>query len=267
MAESVTKPLSFFKESRNVRKGMNEASLRELGESMLQDGQLQDVIAQPDGTLIFGHRRLAAAKLVGGIESLTVKIVENAIEAGKVLILQAVENEQRENLTDFERWRMVEELRQLYPKWMAKDLAEALHKDSPYITRYQSPSKCIPAVQEAFEAGRLGISSVYNLSRSSEKEQHELLAMKLGGASRDDLVRSVQRRKRPTNGVRTGRLSCPLPSGITVTLSGIEIGMDEGIEALTAAAKEMKKALSEGLDAKTAQAVWRDRARKETADV
>jgi hypothetical protein len=43
--------------------------------------------------------------------------------------------------------------------------------------------------------------------------------------------------------------------------------MEEGIEALAAAAKEMKKALAEGLDAKTAQAVWRDRARKEEAHV
>ncbi len=265
MAE--TKPLSFFKPSRNIRKGMNEASLRELGESMLKDGQLQDVIAQPDGTLICGHRRLAAAKLCG-IAMLSVKIVENAIEAGRVFILMAVENEQRENLTDPERWRMVEEIRRLYPKWMAKDIAEALHKDPAWITRYQSPSKTIPAVQEAFEAGRLGISEVYAISRSSEKDQHDLLAMKLGGASRDEVVRAVQRRKRPNgNGARTSRISCPLPSGVTVMVSGSEIGMDEGIEALAAAAREMKKALNEGLDAKTAQAVWRDRARKETADV
>ena len=76
----------------------------------------------------------------------------------------------------------------------------------------------------------------------SEKDQHELLAMKFGGASRDELVRAVQRNKRPTNGVRTSRISCPLPSGVTVTVSGSEIGMDEGIEALAVAAKEMKKA-------------------------
>ena len=176
------KATSWFKESRNVRDGMDETSLRQLGESMLNEGQLQDVIAQSEGTLIVGHRRLAAAKLVG-IATLSVKIVENVVEAGRAVVLQAIENEQRKNLTDPERWRMVEELRRLYPRWMAKDISEALHKDPSWVTRYSSPSRCLPAVQEAFVAGRLGISDCYAISKVSEREQHELLALKLRGAN------------------------------------------------------------------------------------
>jgi ParB-like chromosome segregation protein Spo0J len=75
MAE--TRPLSWFRESKNVRIGLlDETKLRELGASMVRFGQLQDVIAEPDGKLIAGFRRLAAAKLVG-IETLSVKIVES----------------------------------------------------------------------------------------------------------------------------------------------------------------------------------------------
>jgi ParB-like chromosome segregation protein Spo0J len=70
------KPTSWFRESRNARQApLDENKLRELGASMVKYGQLQDVVAEPDGTLIVGHRRLAAAKLMG-IESLTAKIVE-----------------------------------------------------------------------------------------------------------------------------------------------------------------------------------------------
>jgi ParB-like nuclease domain len=77
MAGSESKPTEWFKPSRNVRSGpLDEMKLRELGSSMLRFGQLQDVIAESDGTLIAGYRRLAAAKLVG-IETLTVKIVES----------------------------------------------------------------------------------------------------------------------------------------------------------------------------------------------
>jgi ParB/RepB/Spo0J family partition protein len=255
-------PTSWFKESRNVRKGMDEASIRELGESMLKNGQLQDVIAQPDGTLIFGHRRLAAAKLFG-IPTLAVKIVGTAIEAGQVLVLQAIENEQRENLSDPERWKMVEELRRLYPKWMAKDISEALHKDPTWVTRYLSPSKCVPAVQEAFAAGRLGISDCYAISKVSEREQHDLLTLKLGGATRDDLERAVKRINQPKgNGsVRAKRVRCPVGNA-TVIVSGSAIGLDEAIDAVLAAAKEMKRARDEGLDAKTAQAVWQKRISK-----
>lgn len=76
MASRDDKPVSWFKESRNIRKApLDETKLRELGESILKHGQLQDVIAASDGTLIVGYRRLAAAKLVG-IEKLSVKIVE-----------------------------------------------------------------------------------------------------------------------------------------------------------------------------------------------
>jgi ParB family transcriptional regulator, chromosome partitioning protein len=262
MAESVIRQIDWFKESRNIRKGMDEASLRELGESMLKHGQLQDVISQPDGTLICGHRRLAAAKLVR-IATLTVKIVESAAEAGKVVVLQAIENEQRQNLTDPERWRMVEELRRLYPKWIAKDISEALHKDPSWVTRYLSPSKCLPAVQEAFAAGRLGISDCYAISKVTEREQHELLALKLGGATRDDLECAVKRINRPR---RNGsgcekRVRCPLATA-TVIVTGNAIGLDEAIDAVLAAAKEMKRARDEGLDAKTAQAVWEKRLTK-----
>jgi ParB-like chromosome segregation protein Spo0J len=69
------RPTGWFKDSANIRSGMDEAGLRQLGESMLAYGQLQDVVALADGTLIVGHRRLAAAKLMG-IVTLTVKIVE-----------------------------------------------------------------------------------------------------------------------------------------------------------------------------------------------
>jgi ParB-like chromosome segregation protein Spo0J len=75
MAESVIRPIDWFKDSPNIRQVMDEASLRELGESMLTYGQLQDVVALADGKVIFGHRRLAAAKLCG-IATLTVRIVE-----------------------------------------------------------------------------------------------------------------------------------------------------------------------------------------------
>lgn len=185
------------------------------------------------------------------------------MDAVRVVLMQVAENEQRESLTEFERWQACEELRRLNPKWSAQELGTALNKGASWVTHYLSPSKCIPVVQEAFEAGRLGISDCYAISKALERDQHELLRMKLDeGASRDDLERAVKRINRPTrNGssVRLSRIKCPLPSGMSVVVSGTGIGLDEGIEALTAAAREMKKARDEGLDAKTAQAVWQKR--------
>jgi hypothetical protein len=186
------------------------------------------------------------------------------VDSGKRLLMQFAENEQRENFSDFERWKIVEELRQLYPKWMAKEIAGALQKDPTWVTHYSSPSNCIPAVQEAFEAGRLGISDCYAISKVSDRDQHEMLALKLGGATRDALEQAVRRINRPNrNGsaVRLSRIKCPLPNA-TVIVSGDSIGLDESIDAVLAAAKEMKRARDEGLDARTAQAVWLKRLKK-----
>ena len=49
---------------------------------------------------------------------------------------------------------------------------------------------------------------------------------------------------------------------MNVVICGDAIGLDESIEAVLAAAKEMKRARDEGLDAKTAQAVWQKRLKK-----
>jgi hypothetical protein len=50
------------KAAMSPKKPHDETKLRELGESMLKDGQLQDVIAQPDGSLIFGHVLMAGRR-------------------------------------------------------------------------------------------------------------------------------------------------------------------------------------------------------------
>jgi hypothetical protein len=63
MAESVVRPIGRFKESPNICCEMNEASLRELGENMLTHGQLQDVIATEDGTVM--HVRGLRGQLEG----------------------------------------------------------------------------------------------------------------------------------------------------------------------------------------------------------
>ena len=58
--------------------------------------------------------------------------------------------------------------------------------------------------------------------------------------------------------VRASTIRCPLAGGPVVTVSGDELSLDEAIDALKEALKAMTKARDTGLDAKTAQAVWKD---------
>jgi len=61
--------------------------------------------------------------------------------------------------------------------------------------------------------------------------------------------------------LKVSRIKCPLPSGATIQVSGESISLDDAIEAAQEWIKEAKKASEQGLDAKTFQAVMRDKAK------
>ena len=86
-------------------------------------------------------------------------------------------------------------LLRLNPGWTQKDLAEQLHVDPSMVIRLLSPSKCIESVQAALAEGTIGISDCYAISRLGEAEQAAALAMKLNGASRDQLASHARRQK------------------------------------------------------------------------
>lgn len=261
MPQFALKPTQWFKVNRQVRQKFNEAELRRLGESM-KVKQLEPLIALADGTLICGERRLRAALLVG-ITHLEVKILdEEALTPSQIQIFQITENVQREDLTGPERWRGCEELLRLNPGWTNKELAEHLKLDASMITRLLSPSKTIAAVQDAFVAGKLGISEVYAISKAPHDQQAALLAAKLAGANRDELERFQRNGSTPAAAsAKQNRYKISLSSGATVTVAGKELSLDGVIDTLQDVLKAAKKARDEALDAKTFVQVMRDKAK------
>ena len=257
------KPLNWFKPDPNQpRKHFDETRLRELAESMRVRGQLQPVLAKPDGTLLAGERRLRAAPLAGLTELLTI-ITDRMLSDTEIKLIALTENMQREDLTGYEQWLGCAELMFMNPTWQMKDLAAELKKDPSSMTRILSPSKCIPAWQEALKDGKVGISDCYAASKLPEDAQAELLALKLSGASRDAIEQAGRKKRNgSTTAVKVSRLKVPLAGGATVQVSGPGITLDDAIEATQAALKEMKKAREDGLDSKTAQAVFRDKSKK-----
>jgi ParB family chromosome partitioning protein len=261
MPQLASKPPSWFKINPQCRKAFDEGELRLLGES-LKVKQLQPVLAKPDGTLIAGERRVRGAKLVG-LESLQVIVTDEPLTDSQIRILQLTENLHRADLTGHEKWLACAELMCMNPAWQLKDLADHLKFDPSMVTRLLSPSKCIPAVQEALAAGRLGISDCYAMSKVDAKEQHHLLAMKLDGASRDAIEKEGRKtRNGSTPAVRLARCKISLTSGLNIVVAGEELSLDELIDALGEAQKEAKKAREQALDVKTFQAVMRDKAKQ-----
>jgi ParB family transcriptional regulator, chromosome partitioning protein len=260
MAEVIKKPVGWFKTRPQARKRFDENELRQLGES-LKVRQLQPLVCLPDATIIAGERRYRAA-LLTGIAELEVKVIDDAVSEAEFKRLQFTENLQRQDLTGYEQWQGCVELLRLNPGWTQKQLGEQLHVDPSMVIRLLSPSKCVESVQAAFAEGKIGISDCYAISRLAEAEQPAALAMRLGGASRDELASHARRQKsggKPD--VRTGRVKCELAGGVSIVVAGESLGMDEVIEALGLAQKSARAARDQNLDVKTWSAVMRDRAR------
>ena len=149
------------------------------------------------------------------------------------------------------------------PGWQMKDLADFLHVDPSSVTRIVSPSRCTPAWQEALKDGKLGISDCYAASKLPEKDQAGLLALKLSGASRDAIEQAGRKKRNGAKeAVRIQKVKCILSSGVTVVVSGEGVSLDESIEALGDAIKEMKRARELGYTAKTFAAAMKDKAKK-----
>jgi ParB family transcriptional regulator, chromosome partitioning protein len=258
-----TKPLAFFKtDPKQPRKQFTEADLRSLGASLKTLGQLQPVGAQPNGTLLWGERRYRAAQLVG-LPELSVIITDRKLSDSEIRLIQLTENMHRADLTGHEKWIGCSELMSMNPQWQMKDLAAHLQLDPSMVTRLLSPSKCVPAWQEALKAGKVGISDCYAASKLEEKEQAELLGLKLSGASRDTIEQAGRKsRSGQATAVKVARVRCQLPSGVQIVVSGEGVSLEDAIEALGEAIKEMKRARDLGYTAKTFAAAMKDKSKK-----
>lgn len=243
----------------NPRKDADESGLDRLGDDMVARGVLVPLLAKPDGMLIDGWRRWLAAQRKG-IRELPVIITDKPEEEIPGIRLATVFH--KVDLTAYEKWRALEELRLSHPERGMKDLAGFLHIDPSMATRLLSPGKCIAAAQEALKEGRIGISDCYAISKRPESEQAELLAMKLSGASRD-AIEQAGRKKRAgqTAAVKVSSMRCPLPSGSIVVVKGKELSIEDAIESLTELLKAMKKAAVEGIDGRTFARMCADKAK------
>jgi ParB family transcriptional regulator, chromosome partitioning protein len=260
MAQLTARPLAFFKPDPNQpRKHFDEAALRALGESV-KARQNDPVQAKPDGTIIDGERRWRAAMLVG-LEELDVIITDAALIDRQINLVRLTSFFHREALSAFEKWSACQQILELNPGWLAKDLAGHLHVDASMITRLLSPSKCIPAWRDALREGKVGISDVYAASKLPESEQAGLLAMKLSGASRDAIEKAGRKtRNGQREVVRLSRVKIAMAQGATVVVSGTALGMTAVVDLLSETLKEARRAADQ-YDVKTFQSMMKDKAK------
>jgi ParB family chromosome partitioning protein len=239
------------------RKEQWEKDLDRLGDDMLARGVLVPLLVRLDGTIIDGWRRWLAA-LRKGIKELPV-IVTDTPEA-EIPAIQLATVFHKADLMAGEKWLKCSEILATHPGWQLKDLAEFLHLDPSMLTRLLSPSKCIAAWQEALKDGKVGISDCYAASKLPESEQAGLLALKLSGASRDQIERAGRKsRNGKSASVKLARVKIAMPEA-TLVITGKELSMAGVVELLSETLKQARRA-AEQYDVRTWQSMMKDKAK------
>lgn len=271
------KPYAYFKGGHNVRTIVIDDPIKDLCASLVAHGFLQSVGGIDKGEYgepLYGFRRLAAygyglSQNLALPETIPVQLYPPSTTTTQRRIITATENLQRVDLSDPEIFRLCKELLELNPGWQQKDLAIHLNKHPSTITHYLSPDRLVPEALQAFLDGTFGLSIAYVIANSPD--QLTALALKRNGATRDQL-QSHSRKNGSVDGtiqhahpaVRLPSIKIPLANDVatgTVTVTGEAIDLDDAETILKEAIKAIRTAKADNLDSKTAQAVWRNRAK------
>ena len=167
----------------NPRQNMDEASVKELAESIKIYGVLQPVIIRPDedfGTeaspweMVCGHRRLKACELLG-LETIPA-IIRDDISDDEAYDLMIVENLQRQDLSPLDEAVAYKALYDGFPTTgrvgvTIQELAARFGKSEKYIRGRLSLNDLIPDLKECLKAGTLTLGAALRLAVLPEKMQ------------------------------------------------------------------------------------------------
>ena len=161
----------------NPRQIFDEAKLRDLGKSMLEDGQLQEIWVRPKGDkfeLVTGERRYRAARLVG-IPKIRARIED--VNDARLMEIRLLENTQREDLTEAEKGNAIAHLLANFPEkyFTIGVLAQKLKKSVTTINKWlQKSEKLSDQVKKFTKFGKLSEDVTYKLLKFDHQTQNKL---------------------------------------------------------------------------------------------
>jgi ParB family transcriptional regulator, chromosome partitioning protein len=237
----------------------------ELAESLEKTGQQVPIVVgklvEGKRQLFDGHRRVQAALLKGWP---TLKAVESdRVPTKEELVLwQLVNDVQREHLTNHERSMAAIAVKNANPKMTVKQLDGLINIGESLLWKILQAEKLHPPALEAYRDGRLGLVAMVEVAKHTDTEVQEVqLNLLLGGTSVQDVRKARKKPDSTPSAVRASRIKIELGNELIVTIAGADLTLDEAIEAVVSAQKEMRKGRDLGLDAKTIVSVARDKAR------
>jgi ParB family chromosome partitioning protein len=199
------------------RKDFSEEALRELADSIREQGIVQPLIVRARGgggfELIAGERRWRAAQMLGLTE---VPVIVREADDRAVLELALIENLQRENLNALEEALGYAQLVDQF-QLTQEEVAVKVGKSRAAVANSVRLLKLPPQVQSYLREGRLSFGHAKVILGLTRAEEHLLAADRvirqgLNVRQTEDLVAQLQRRSAtPGAGKAAGKGASPLP--------------------------------------------------------
>lgn len=249
------------------RANLDLAYCEALGESMLAIGQQVPIIghwAQDLFPVSDGGCRCRGAMLKGIKELLAIDLGK-APSRAELLMAQATIDIYKKHFRPVERGRLWQAIKQ-ERGCTNRELARLLSVSDSLVGDALSLLTLPSDVQEKVDSGELDASkaSIIGQTESGAERQRELAAVATG-ISRTDLVARLKKNRRDAQQaplIRVNTIRCPLPSGVTITVKGNGISLEDATDAMGTLIKEMKKASADGIDGSTFSRMCRDRAQQ-----
>jgi ParB-like chromosome segregation protein Spo0J len=154
----------------------DKKDIQRLGENILENGQLQPIRVAPlesgGYNLIYGSQRLEACKICN-IPLIRADVLEEPIGETQAMILNTIENGQRQNLNLFDTFRQVEKLIELGIK--KGDIARLHRRANSWVTDIQKIKDMPTDIINAIKKGEIGIAQIRELSAIPDKKKIEIL--------------------------------------------------------------------------------------------
>jgi ParB/RepB/Spo0J family partition protein len=172
-------PLNKIVESKtNPRSSFDKTALAELAASIAQHGIIEPLVVRgtPDFQttgmyeIVAGARRFRAAPIAKLTE---VPAIVRSLVDSDVLVVQQIENLQREDISALDEARGYQQL--VAAGLKVEDVAKEVGKGKSHVYGRLAMLRCIPAVLKAVENGEITVSHAVELAPLTAKQQTEMI--------------------------------------------------------------------------------------------
>jgi hypothetical protein len=239
-----------------------EPELRSLARSVMKR-QIHPLIILPEDTILDGECRWRGLMLENPEFEVDVIVADRELTPVEICEMQMISSMLSTGLTAYEQALACKVWMDQNTGATISKLAEKIDRDASMVTRLNSLWTTIAPVVKAAEEAKIGPKAWYQISLLPQSEQPALLDLYIAKAPANQIAEFC-RKKRASEApaVKASKVKCVLPSKVTVVVSGEGVSLDESIDALAEAMREMKRARDLGYTAKTFAAAMKDRSQK-----